>query len=342
MWWAAASPGSPRCALSPARTWTWCDYLILCCGVTANYFGIPGAKEHSKTIYTRMAAISVRDTLSSNLEAVVQNLPEAVEPVIVIVGGGPTGVEMAGTMAELRNAVLPKIYPEVDIERVRVILVEMTDEVLGPFSPALRDYTVRELEQRGVELRLGTAVTEVHEDCVVLSDGERVPSAVTIWASGVTAPNSIAEWGLPQGRGGRIQVEPDMRVVGHSEIFAAGDVAASVDGTLPQLAPPAIQGGRHAAVQIRRLVAGQPTEPMRYKDKGIMATIGRSDAVVQFPIGLTLKGAVAWLAWVVLHIVMLAGQRNRLATLANLSVRYLARPGRHNFIVGDPTTVRPL
>jgi NADH:quinone reductase (non-electrogenic) len=312
------------------------DYLVLCCGVTANYFGIPGAEEHARTTYTRKAAIEVRDVLLGNIEAVAQNQPEAVEPVTVIVGAGPTGVEMAGTLAELRNIALPVTYPELDLKRVRVILVEMTDQVLGPFAPRLRRYTAKELRKRGVELRLGTAVKEVDQDGVVLSDGERLPSAATIWCTGVKADDQVAGWELPQGRGGRIQVEPDMRVVGHADIFAVGDIGASVDEALPQLAQPAIQGGRHVAAQIRRLIAGEPTEPMVYKDKGTMATIGHNAAVAQLPKSVRLKGRVAWLAWVALHIVTLMGQRNRLATLANLSVRYLAWPGRLNVIVGDP------
>ena len=312
------------------------DYLVLCFGVTANFFGIPGAEEHSRTIYTRRSALEVRDIVFSNLEAVVQDLPGAVEPVAVVVGGGATGVEMAGMLAELRNATLPRTYPEIDVERVRVILVEMTDDVLGPFAPDMRRYAAKELRERGVELRLGTAVEEVNEDSVLLSSGERVPSAATIWATGVKVHDQVSEWGLPQGRGGRIQVEPDMRVVGHPEIFAVGDIAVSVDEPLPQLAQPAIQGGRHAGAQIRRLIAGLATQPMRYKDKGIMATIGRSDAVVQLAHGPKMKGLLAWLAWVGVHIVQLTGGRNRLATLVNLSVRYLTGQGRHNVIVGDP------
>jgi NADH:ubiquinone reductase (H+-translocating) len=312
------------------------DYLVLCCGVTANYFGIPGAAEHARTLYTRRAAIEVRDLMLGNLEAVAQGRPEAAEPVAVIVGAGPTGVEMAGTLAELRNIALPVTYPELDLARVRVILVEMTDQVLGPFAPRLRRYTAKQLRKRGVELRLGTAVKEVHPDGVLLGDGERLPSAVTIWATGIKVDDQVAGWGLPQGRGGRVQVEPDMRVVGHPEVFAVGDVAASVDGALPQLAQPAIQGGRHAGVQIRRLLAGQPTEPLAYRDLGTMATIGRNAAVAQFPRGLWLRGRIAWAAWVGLHVLRLLGYRNRLATLANLSVRYLAWPGQLNLIVGDP------
>jgi NADH dehydrogenase len=312
------------------------DYLVLCCGVGANYFGIPGAEERAMTIYTRREALAVRDTLLSNLELVAQGLPEAGEPVAVVVGGGATGVEMAGALAELRNVAVPASYPELDPKRVRVILVEMADEVLAPFSPSLRDYAAAPLRRRGVELRLGTSVTEVDDDVVVLSDGERVPAAATIWAGGVRVRDDVGSWGLPQARGGRIVVDPDMRVRGRPEIFAVGDVGARPDGPLPQLAQPAIQGGRHAAAQIAHLIAGEPTEPMVYKDKGMMATIGRSDAVVELPNGLKLKGPLAWLAWLGLHIVMLMGSRNRLATLANLSVRYLAWPGRLNVIVGDP------
>jgi NADH:ubiquinone reductase (H+-translocating) len=325
-----------RCVRTDAGDEIGYDYLVLCCGVTANYFGIPGAEQHARTVYTRADAIEVRDALLGNLEAYAQGRPEAVEPVTVIVGAGATGVEMAGTLAELRNVALPVTYPELDLNHVRVVLVEMTDKVLGPFAPRLRRYTAKALRERGVELRLGTAVKEVDADGVVLSDGERLPSAVTVWATGVKVHDKVAGWGLPQGRGGRIQVEPDLRVVGHPEIFAVGDVAASVDGALPQLAQPAIQGGRHAAAQIRRLLAGEPTEPMAYRNKGTMATIGRSAAVAQLPLRVRLTGRVAWVGWLGLHIAMLMGYRNRLATLANLSVRYLAWPGRLNVIVGDP------
>jgi NADH dehydrogenase len=312
------------------------DYLILCCGVTANYFGIAGAEENTRTIYTRKAAIEVRDLVLSNLETVAQGREGAVEPVFVIVGGGATGVEMAGALAEMRNAGLPLAYPELDPNRVRVVLVEMTNDLLAPFAPHLRSYAADELRNRGVDLRLGVAVEEVRENCVILNDGEHVPSAATIWATGIKVHDQVATWGLPQGRSGRIQVEADLRVVGHPNVFAVGDMAAGIDGALPQLAQPAIQGGRHAAAQIRRLVAGEQTEAFIYRDKGIMATIGRSDAVIQLPNGVTMRGLVAWLAWLGLHIVTLMSNRNRLATMANLSVRYLTWKRGANVIVGDP------
>ena len=312
------------------------DYLVICAGVTANYFGVPGAQEHARTIYTRKAALEVRDRVLSNIEAYAQGRAGAVKPVTVIVGGGATGVEMAGALAELRRYALPVTYPELALDETRVVLVEMTDQVLGPFAPRLREYTAKELRDRGVELRMGTSVKEVREDCVLLSDGETLPSAATIWATGVKVHDQVSTWGLPQGRGGRIQVEPDMRVVGHPEIFAVGDVASPQEWAPPQLAQPAIQGGRHAGVQIRRLLAGAPTEPFRYKDKGTMATIGRSDAVVQLPSGIKMRGFLAWIAWLVLHILFLVGNRNRLATMTNLSVRYFTWPGSQNVIVGDP------
>ena len=312
------------------------DYLILCCGVTANYFGIAGAEENTRTIYTRRAAIEVRDLVLSNLEAVAQGREGAVEPVFVIVGGGATGVEMAGALAEMRNAGLPLAYPELDPNRVRVVLVEMTNDLLAPFAPHLRSYAADELRNRGVDLRLGVAVEEVRENCVILNDGEHVPSAATIWATGIKVHDQVATWGLPQGRSGRIQVEADLRVVGHPNVFAVGDMAAGIDGALPQLAQPAIQGGRHAAAQIRRLVAGEQTEAFIYRDKGIMATIGRSDAVIQLPNGVKMRGLVAWLAWLGLHIVTLMSNRNRLATMVNLSVRYLTWKRGANVIVGDP------
>ncbi|MGN6610370.1 MAG: NAD(P)/FAD-dependent oxidoreductase [Angustibacter sp.] len=315
------------------------DYLIIGCGVTANFFGIDGAQEHALTIYTRSGAIQTRDRILTAIEDAAQDREGAPDPTIVVVGGGATGVEMAGSLAELRNAAVPIAYRTLDISRVRIVLVEMTDVVLGPFHPKLQAYAAKELRERGVDLRLGTSVQQVREDAVVVKgpDGqeETIPAAAVVWATGITAAPIVGDWGLPTGRGGRIDVGPDLRVTGHPEIFAVGDVALDPEN-LPQVAQPAIQGGKHAGVQIRRLLAGSPTETFHYRDKGSMATIGRSDAVVEFPFGLRLKGLVAWLAWLGLHIVELMGGRNRLAALINLSVRYFSWPRSLNIVVGDP------
>lgn len=315
------------------------DYLIISTGVTANHFGIAGAEEHSETIYTRGTAIKARDLIVSALEDAAAGTLSAKEPVYVVVGGGATGVEMAGTLAELRNGAVPIAYPDFDVDRVKVVMVEMSDDVLGPFHPKLRKYAAKALLKRGIDLRLDTAVKEVHEDSVVVQrkgeEPETIPAAVTIWATGVTAEPIVGDWGLPTGKGGRIETDPDLRVKGYPEIFAVGDVGVNPDNPLPQLAQPAIQGGKHAGVQIRRILVGAPTEPFEYRDKGTMATIGRSDAVVQLPFGLRMKGFPAWLAWLALHLVELMGGRNRIASLINLSVRYLSWPRSLNIVVGD-------
>jgi NADH:ubiquinone reductase (H+-translocating) len=314
------------------------DYLVIACGVTANYFGIPGAQEHALAIYTRSGAIRTRDRVLTAIEDAAQHREGAVEPNVVVVGGGATGVEMAGALAELRNAAVPIAYRGLDISRVHIVLVEMTDAVLGPFHTKLQTYAAKALRERGVDLRLGTSVQEVRADAVVVKgpDGEEtIAAAAVVWATGITAAPIVGAWGLPTGKGGRIDVGPDLRVAGHPEIFAVGDVALD-PADLPQVAQPAIQGGKHAGIQIRRLLAGSPTETFRYRDKGSMATIGRSDAVVEFPFGLRLKGFVAWVAWLGLHIFELMGGRNRLATLINLSVRYFSWPRSLNIVVGDP------
>ncbi len=204
-----------------------------------------------------------------------------------------------------------------------------------PSTPALREYARRQLEQRGVEVRLNTAIREVHSDRVILSDGEDLPSDVTVWAAGVTAPAEVAGWQLPQGAGRRILTGSDLRVLGQERIFALGDVALIEDQPLPQLAQPALQTGRHAARQIQRLAAGQPTTAFEYHDKGIMATIGRRSAVVELPQRLRIRGTLAWLAWLALHLVTLLGNRNRMSAMLNLSWRYLSWGHGGGVIVGD-------
>jgi NADH dehydrogenase len=240
------------------------------------------------------------------------------------VGGGATGVELAGTLAELRNIALPTAYPEIDRERVHIRLVEQAPALLAPYVPSLRDYARRQLLDRGVDVRLDATIREITADEIVLADGERVHSDVTVWAAGVSGSESVGRWGLPQGRGGRIEVGPDLRVKGHERIFAIGDIALIDDQPLPQLAQPALQMGRFAAQQIARLEAGKPTARFAYHDKGIMATIGRRSAVAQLPRGVRIRGAPAWFAWLALHLFFLLGNRNRISALINLSDRYLS------------------
>jgi NADH:ubiquinone reductase (H+-translocating) len=231
--------------------------------------------------------------------------------------------------------VIRATFPDVDPGRVRVRVIEMAPQLLMPFHPKLREYTRRQLAGRGVDIRLSTRIREVTPDHVLLADGTELPSDLTVWAAGVAAPDAVGRWGLPQGAGGRVLVGPDLRVQGTDRIFAAGDIALDSAHPSPQLAQPAIQEGRHAAEQVLRLERGEPTQPFAYHDKGTMATIGRRSAVVQLARGFRITGTLAWLAWLGLHLMYLLGGRNRLATLINLSWRYLAWGHGGGVIVGD-------
>ncbi len=316
------------------------DYLVLTTGVTAAYYGVPGAAEHSLGLYTRRDAITLRDHIMARLERL--DIGPAKDVNFTVVGGGATGVELAGTLAELRCNALEVAYPAVDGARVHIRLVEQFPAVLGPFHEDLQRYAYEQLLARGVDVHLNAKIREVTPDSVRLAGGENLPSDVTVWAAGVSAPPVVAGWGLPQGRSGRIRVGRDLRVVGQERVFAGGDIAVSDEHPLPQLAQPAIQAGRHIGAQIERLMAGEQPVPFSYHDKGIMATIGRRSAVVELPRGVRVRGTPAWVAWLALHLVTLLGGRNRLSALLNLSWRYLVWGHGAGIIVGDdPPAVVP-
>ena len=308
------------------------DYLIVATGVSAAFYGIKGAAENTFSLYTRTDAIVLRDHLMAGFERLSVDTGDLS---VTVVGGGATGVELAGTLAELRGTVLGATFPDVDPSRVHVRLVEMAPSLLGPFHERLRDYAKAQLLARGVDVRLNTRISEVTANQVRLVDGEDLPSDITVWAAGVAAAPAVAGWGLPQGKNGRIAVGPDLRVQGQDRIFAVGDVAVNPDDPTPQLAQPALQMGRHAAAQIVKLESKTATEPFKYHDKGTMATIGRRSAVVQLAGGLRLRGTLAWLAWFALHLVYLLGGRNRMSTLINLTYRYVVWGHGGAVIVGD-------
>lgn len=311
------------------------DYLVIATGVTANFFGIPGAAQHAMPLYTRTQALTLRDVIIANLEhAVASGQKEDLR--VVIVGGGPTGVETAGALAELRNNDMPVTYPELDIDRTHLTLIEMQDALLGPFVPSLQRYTKRSLEKRGVDLRLGTSVKEVRKDGVIDGDGNFIPAGIVVWASGVTTHESIKAWGVPQGRGNRIKTDDHLRVQGLDNVFAIGDVAVEDgDRALPQLAQPAMQGGKYVAGLIEAKLAGEQVAAFRYRDKGSLATIGRSSAVMQAKGLPPIKGFLAWIIWIVVHLFYLLGGRNRIATMVNLGSKYIFWHRNHNAIVGD-------
>ncbi len=322
------------------------DYLILATGVSAAFFGVTGAAEHALSLYTRRDAIILRDQLMTELER--RSAPgDTRELDVTVVGGGATGVEVAGTLAELRNIALPASFPEIDAARIHVRLIELGPALISPFAEPLRDYAKAELLDRGVEVLLRTEITEVARDKVMIAGGdggrhgEALPSDITVWAAGVAAPEWIGKLGLPAGRSGRLRTGSDLRVDGQDRIFAAGDIAIVDGDPQPQLAQPAIQHGRHAALQISRLANGLPTQAFSYKDKGIMATIGHRSAVVELPSRIRARGTLAWLAWLGLHLITLLGGRNRISALVNLTWRYLTWSRGGGVIVGDDPVPRP-
>jgi NADH:ubiquinone reductase (H+-translocating) len=337
------------------------DYLILATGVSAAFFGVAGAAENALSLYTRRDAIILRDQLMAELERRSAE-GDTRDLNVTVVGGGATGVEVAGTLAELRNIALPASFPEIDPARMHVRLIELGPALIAPFAEPLRQYAKRQLLERGVDVRLRTEIAEVAKDHVRIaaekhsadadgpggdgagayeSGGEVLPSDVTVWAAGIAAPEWVGKIGLPAGRGGRLRTRPDLSVIGQDRLFAVGDIAVIDGDPQPQLAQPAIQHGRHAAVQISRLSTGKPRQPFSYKDKGIMATIGHRSAVVELPSRIRATGTLAWLAWLGFHLVTLLGGRNRISALVNLTWRYLTWSRGGGVIVGDDPVPPP-
>ena len=308
------------------------DQLVLAPGAIYADFGVPGVRDHAFFLKSLSEAVNLRSHVLRRFEEAAAD-PSAVDRGVldfVIVGAGPTGVEMAGALSELIYRVLPKDYPELDVSRARIVLLEMTDAVLPPFSAGSQRHARRTLERRGVEVRLGTAVREVTGDGAELDDGTFLPTRTLVWAAGVEAHPLARALNVETGKGGRIVVEEDLSLPGKPFAWAAGDVAASRDeqgGLHPQLAPVAIQHGQRVAANLRARLEGQATKPFRYLDKGTMAIIGRNAGVAEVSKrfgGMTFRGFLGWLAWLFLHLIYLPGHRNRLGAFVTWAYEYLS------------------
>jgi NADH dehydrogenase len=293
------------------------DYIIFAAGTVTNDFGIEGVAQHAYGLKSIEEAVALRSHIMQQFELADAD-PSRIDAgalTFVIVGGGPTGVEMAGAMVEWIDTVLRKDFPRLDVSRSKVILLEALDKLLAPFDPTLQKHALDVLMRRGVDVRLNTAVTKVTPDAVHLKSGEVIPTCTVIWGAGVKAHPIAGQLGVAQSRGGRVVVEPDLSIPGKPFAFVIGDLAMGVnpDGTPhPQLAQNALQGGKHVAQQIQRRMRNEPTDRMIYKDPGFMATIGRSAGVAQLPNGWKFKGFIGWFMWLFLHLIFLVGFRNRL------------------------------
>lgn len=304
------------------------DHLVLAVGAVTRWFGVTGAADNAFPLYTLDDAVAARNHIVERFEAADADPGEIDRGALtfVVVGGGPTGVETAGALAELFSVVFRRDYPHLDITRARVVLVETLDSLLRPFHPSSQRHAAATLTARGVELRLHETVDEVAADHVRFASGEVLPAQTVIWAAGVRPHPLIEQLDLPTGPAGRVEVGPDLAVPGRPGTWAVGDMAAALgkDGKpLPQLAPVAMQSGAHVAQQIARTLETKPTQPFRFFDRGTMATIGRRAAVAELPGGIRLHGTPAWLAWLGLHLLYLAGIRNRVSVLVNWAWSYL-------------------
>lgn len=299
------------------------DYLVLAAGARTSYFGHPEWEKHAPGLKDLEDAIDIRHRVLLAFEAAERARDPAERErllTFVIIGGGPTGVELAGALAELSRTVLAQDFRNIDPASARVVLVDGGDRVLATFSPELSAAAGAQLARLGVTVRGGRRVEAVDADGVVVG-GERIAAGTVLWAAGVAGSPLAQVLGVPLDRAGRVIIEPDCTLPGHPEAFCIGDMALCLDAAgapLPGVAPVAMQQGRYVAEVIRDAVAGMPLapEPFRYRDKGTMATIGRSAAVAQ--VGrLELTGFAAWFAWLAIHILFLIDFRNRAVVIFN-------------------------
>ena len=306
------------------------DHLIIALGSTTADFGIPGVSEFALGMKTVSEALTIRAEVMRRFEDLCR-FEDDTRFSISVVGGGPTGVEMAGAMAELVRGPLKSDQANA-AAHIDVRLIEAGDRLLPPFSPSISARTKKDLEKLGVKVLLNTAVKALEHRKIILTDGQTLPSEITIWAAGVKGSPAMQQLNLPT-VGNRLSVDQTLQVKNYPNIWALGDIAGALgkDGRpLPMVAPVAIQQGKFIAKQIDRIVKAKPLKDFSYIDKGSMATIGRNKAVVEVK-GIKLAGTIAWLTWLWLHLFYLLGGRNKIGTMADWTWNYLTfdRGNRH-------------
>ncbi|GIH98181.1 NAD(P)/FAD-dependent oxidoreductase [Planobispora takensis] len=337
-------PATPSVTLADAGT-VEADILVLGVGAQPNFFHTPGAEEFALPLYSLDDAERVRARLLGLFRDAAAGPGPAGEDAltVVVVGAGPTGVETAGAVAELARDVMPHRYPDLPAAAARVVLVDLEHTVLPPFSDRAHAYAAEQLRRRGVELRLGVPVKEVTGERVVLGDGTVIRTRLVIWGGGEMAAPLAFRSGLPQGRGGRIDVRPDLTVPGYPAVYALGDTAnvPDTDGSpLPQLGSVAQQTGEWAARNIIAGIEGDDRQPFRYKDKGIMAMIGRKAAVAEIgPHRHELDGRFAFAAWLGVHAHLLADAGAEMKAFLAWAEDFYLRPGHRSAALLDPSTI---
>jgi NADH dehydrogenase len=321
------------------------DVVVLAAGSQPNFFHTPGAEEFAFPLYSLDDAKRVRSRVLQLFEDVSQK-PELVEEGalnFVVVGAGATGVESAGALAELVHDVMPHVYEDLAIKRARVILVDLGHAVLAPFSDDAHTYAAKQLQRRGVEIKLGVSAKEIAADHLTLSDGTTIKTHLTVWGGGLMAAPIGAGSGLTQGRGGRIDVQPDLTVEGFPGVYALGDFAnipSGGDQELPQLGSVAQQSGDWAARNILAGIAGKPRPSFHYHDKGIMAMIGRKAAVAE--VGEhrhEMHGRIAFAAWLGVHAQLLANAGAEVKAFLAWADEFYVRPHHRSAALLDPSKI---
>lgn len=312
-------------------------FLILATGAAHAYFGHPEWRRAAPGLKTLADALRIRNRFLATFEQAEREEDPLVQRALltfVIVGAGPTGVELAGTLKEMARLTLPRDFRRIRTEGARVVLVEAGPAVLPSFGEGLSESALRSLERIGVEVRLGRTVTAVDAEGVDLG-AERIPSRTVLWAAGVAASPLGAALGVPTDAHGRVRVEPDLSLPGHPEVLVAGDLACFAHGLpkpLPGVAPVAVQQGRFAAEAVLATLAGRPRGRFRYRDRGSMATVGRGAAIAQLG-RLRFAGFPAWLLWLFVHLMLLVDFRNRVFVLGQWCWAYVTLQRRARLIV---------